>query len=143
MSKQRHFLWTAYEALADRNDLTEPEGRATLKATFPHLADIVDFVIETKGDLKAAESAEAMVQSQQMSQKLRSEFIGLRNGSRPSATLGLGSAGETNGSGNTGMAEAGGANGSGNPGTAEGRESGDMNAIIRGFAGANRVKLGG
>jgi hypothetical protein len=117
MAHKRHFIWDLYMALADRNDLTEPEGRAMIKDLLPHLADIVDFVIESKGDYRAGQDAEESVKSRQMSDKLRAEFASLRT-----AKSGRSDSGES--------------------GTNRAGDSGDMNAIIRGYAAGNRIKLG-
>ena len=118
MASKRHFLWEAYEALADRNDLTEPQGRQILKDTFPHLAEIVDYVISTKGDLRSAEAAQTAVRSQAMSSQIRDQIAALKGGN----------------AGVVGSDQSGGAASAG--------KAGDMNAIIRGVAGRGKVNAG-
>ena len=116
MATQKHFIWSLYEALADTNSMTEPEGRAKIKEVLPHLADIVDYVIETKGDMKSAQAAETLVRSHTMSDKIREQFAALKGG----------------GSGGNGAASKGVINGA--------TSNDDMNANLRNFASSGKLK---
>jgi len=80
MATQRHFIWGLYEALADTNSMSEPEGRQTIKSLLPHLSGIVDFVIDSKGDMKAAEAAETLIRSTAMNDTIRNQFAALKGG---------------------------------------------------------------
>jgi hypothetical protein len=50
MAANKHWLYYAYLALADRGGMTEPQGRELLKQTFPTFSHMVDSVVANHGD---------------------------------------------------------------------------------------------
>lgn len=81
MARNRHWLYDAYLALADTNSMTEPEGRATLKELYPHLAFAVDSIVDSGGDMVVAKQAEAASVGQAISDQLRARYRNMRSAS--------------------------------------------------------------
>jgi hypothetical protein len=91
---RRHWLTEAYLALSDLGTMSEPEGRALLKKTFPTMAHLVDshvdgWIAEATGkaprqadDADVAARPARPAKAGDFNDTLRDQFNALRNGAR-------------------------------------------------------------